>query len=175
MGLGYHGAVTTLCCQTTELAACVGWQVWWVHLIMTDYDPSITKSWRNKRWKGSLKTRVLQVEIESFMFPISQCHVCALNQPNSGSCTTHQLKLTIQHLTWLHLGPTLTSKLWSVLVRGWFHPVALNGHLQKAFLQIWASEPDCDALRFHWQRDGQSDVEILKFARVPFGLAPSPF
>ena len=26
-----------------------------------------------------------------------------------------------------------------------------------------------------WQRDGQSDVEILRFTRVPFGLALSPF
>ena len=69
----------------------------------------------------------------------------------------------------------LTYKLWGVLVRGRFHPVALNGDLQKAFLQIRVREPDRDALRFHWQRDGQSDVEILRFARVPFGLAPPLF
>ncbi len=75
----------------------------------------------------------------------------------------------------LHPGPSLTNKLWGVLVRSRFHPVALNGDLQKAFLQIRVREPDRDALRFHWQRDGQSDVEILRFARVPFGLAPSPF
>ena len=61
------------------------------------------------------------------------------------------------------------------MVRGRFHPVALNGDLQKAFLQISVRESDRDALRFHWQRDGQSDVEILRFARVPFGLPPSPF
>ena len=61
------------------------------------------------------------------------------------------------------------------MVRGRFHPIALNGDLQKAFLQISVRESDRDALRFHLQRDGQSDVEILRFARVPFGLAPSPF
>ena len=61
------------------------------------------------------------------------------------------------------------------MVRGRFHSVALNGDLQKAFLQISVRESDRDALRFHWQRDGQSDVETLRFARVPFGLAPSPF
>ena len=75
----------------------------------------------------------------------------------------------------LHPGPSLTSKLWNVLVRGRFHPIALNSDLQKAFLQISVRESDRDALRFHWQRDGQSDVEILRFARVPFGLAPYPF
>ena len=42
-------------------------------------------------------------------------------------------------------------------------------------MQINVRESDRDALRFHGQRDGQSDVEILRFARVPFGLAPSPF
>ena len=61
------------------------------------------------------------------------------------------------------------------MVRGRFHPIALNGDLQKAFLQISVRESDRDALRFYWQRDGQSDVEILRFARVPFGFAPSPF
>ena len=60
-------------------------------------------------------------------------------------------------------------------MRGRFQPIALNGDLQKEFLQISVRESDRDALRFHWQRDGQSDVEILRFARVPFGLAPSPF
>ena len=63
---------------------------------------------------------------------------------------------------------SLTNKLWNVLVRGRFHPVALNGDLQKAFHHIRVREPDRDALRFHWQTDGQSDVEILRFARVPF-------
>jgi hypothetical protein len=70
---------------------------------------------------------------------------------------------------------SLTNKLWNVLVRGRFHQVALNGDLQKPFHQIRVREPDRDALRFHWQTDGQSNVEILRFARVPFGLAPSPF
>ena len=75
----------------------------------------------------------------------------------------------------LHPGPSLTNELWSVLVRGRFHPVALNGDLQKAFLQIRVREPDRDALCFHWPRDGKSDVKILRLARVPFGLGPSPF
>ena len=36
----------------------------------------------------------------------------------------------------LHAGPSLQNKLWSVLVRGWFHPVAVTADLQKAFLQV---------------------------------------
>ena len=61
------------------------------------------------------------------------------------------------------------------MATGRFHPIALNGDLQKAFLQISVRESDRDTLRFHWQRDGQSDDEMLRFARVPFSLAPSPF
>ena len=33
-------------------------------------------------------------------------------------------------------GPPLQKQLWSVLVRNRFHPVALAGDLQKAFLQV---------------------------------------
>ncbi|XP_028416198.1 uncharacterized protein LOC114539993 [Dendronephthya gigantea] len=35
----------------------------------------------------------------------------------------------------LEVGPSLQNKLWSVLVRGRFHPVCLSGDLRKAFLQ----------------------------------------
>ena len=33
-------------------------------------------------------------------------------------------------------GPPLQSQLWSVLIRNHFHPVAVEGDLQKAFLQV---------------------------------------
>ena len=36
----------------------------------------------------------------------------------------------------LHAGPSLQNKLWSVLVRGRFHPVAVTADLQKAFLHV---------------------------------------
>jgi hypothetical protein len=36
----------------------------------------------------------------------------------------------------LHTGPSLQNKLWSVLVRGRFHPVAVIGDLQMSFLQV---------------------------------------
>ena len=36
----------------------------------------------------------------------------------------------------LHTGHSLQNKLWNVLVRGRFYPVALSGDLQKAFLQV---------------------------------------
>ena len=76
----------------------------------------------------------------------------------------------------LHAGPPLQNKLWSVLIRSRFHAVAVAGDLRKAFLQVRIRETERDALRFHWITDKNSkEVETLRFTRVLFGLAPSPF
>ena len=73
-------------------------------------------------------------------------------------------------------GPPLQNQLWSVLVRNRFHPVAVAGDLQKAFLQVRVRESERDVLRFHWIKElYSSEVEVLRFTRVVFGLAPSPF
>ena len=72
-------------------------------------------------------------------------------------------------------GPPLQNQLWS-LIRNRFHPVALAGDLQKAFLQVRVREVERDVLRFHWIKDLHStEIEVLRFTRVVFGLAPSPF
>jgi hypothetical protein len=75
----------------------------------------------------------------------------------------------------LHTGPPLQNKLWNVLVRSRFYPVALSGDIQKAFLQVRIRANDRDALRFHWQESGKSEVETLRFTRALFGLTTSPF
>ena len=76
----------------------------------------------------------------------------------------------------LHTGPPLLNQLWSVIARNRFHAVVVAGDLQKAFLQVRVREAERDALRFHWIVDLQSkEIETLRFTRVVFGLAPSPF
>lgn len=76
----------------------------------------------------------------------------------------------------LNPGPPLQNHLWNVLVRARFQPVALTGDLKQAFLQARIREQDRDALRFHWFKDCQTKtVEVLRFTRALFGLAPSPF
>ena len=75
----------------------------------------------------------------------------------------------------LYAGPPLQNKLWGVLLRGRFNPVAITGDLQKAFLQVQVRECDRDAMRFHWRRDEHSPLETLRFTRALFGLTPSPF
>jgi hypothetical protein len=74
------------------------------------------------------------------------------------------------------VGPPLQNKLWSVLVRGRFHPVCLSGDLRKAFLQVRISSGDRDVLRFHWLKDINTDeIQTLRFTRALFGLTSSPF
>ena len=76
----------------------------------------------------------------------------------------------------LETGPPLQNLLWDVLVRNRFHAVAVTGDLKQAFIQVRIRESDRDALRFHWLKDLQSEeVEVLRFTRALFGLAPSPF
>jgi hypothetical protein len=73
-------------------------------------------------------------------------------------------------------GHSLHNQLWSVLVRKRFHPVAVAGDVQKAFLQVRVCESERDSLRFHWIKDLHStEIEVLRFTRVVFGLTSSPF
>jgi uncharacterized protein YoxC len=76
----------------------------------------------------------------------------------------------------LETGPPLQNLLWNVLVRNRFYPVAIAGDLMKAFLQVRIVESERDVMRFHWYKDLQTRVvEVLRFTRALFGLAPSPF
>lgn len=76
----------------------------------------------------------------------------------------------------LNPGPPLQNKLWSVLVRSRFHPVAVAGDIKQAFLQVRIKEQDRDALKFHWLKDPSCQiVETLSFTRALFGLTSSPF
>ena len=76
----------------------------------------------------------------------------------------------------LETGPPLRNKLWKVLVRGRFHPVALVGDIRKAFFQVRIRANDRDALRFHrLHNKNHLRVRTLRFTRALFGLVPSPF
>ena len=76
----------------------------------------------------------------------------------------------------LEPGPALQNKIYDVLVRGRFHSVAFAGGMRQAFLQVRIREGERDALRFHWLHDLHStQVQVFRFTRALFGLAPSPF
>ena len=47
--------------------------------------------------------------------------------------------------------------------------------MSQAVLQVRIREGERDALRFHWLRDLHStQVQVFRFMRALFGLAPSP-
>ena len=75
----------------------------------------------------------------------------------------------------LYAGPPLQNRLWNVLVRMRFHPVAVTGDIKQAFLQVRIRKAERDSLRFHWKSNKQSLVETLRFTRALFGLVCSPF
>ena len=45
----------------------------------------------------------------------------------------------------------------------------------RAFLPIRVKEAEQDFSRFHWSEDEMSSLHTLRFTRVLFGLAPSPY
>ena len=74
---------------------------------------------------------------------------------------------------WSSLAPQ--NKIYDVLVCGRFHSVALAGNTCEAFLQVRIREGERDTLRLHWMRDLHStQVQVFRFTRALFGLAPSP-
>ena len=75
----------------------------------------------------------------------------------------------------LNPGPSLQNKLWDVMVQQLAFPVMVSSDIRQAFLQIRVKEHDRDVLRFHWKKEESSPLEILRFTRVLFGLAPSPY
>ena len=75
----------------------------------------------------------------------------------------------------LYPGPPLQNKLWDILVRQRAYPIAVTTDIQKAFLQIRIQQCERDALRFHCRKSEHEKLEILRFTRALFGLAPSPY
>ena len=78
----------------------------------------------------------------------------------------------------LYAGPTFRQKILDVLIRFRVHNVALVADIDKAFLMISIDEKDRDTLRFLWMDNIDSELprkQVLRFARVVFGVSSSPF
>ena len=91
-----------------------------------------------------------------------------------GSATSHE-NLSLNDC--LQVGPNLIPKLFNVLIRFRCHQVALVADIEKAFLMVSVVKEDRDMLRFLWLKDpSKEDSEIVtyRFARLVFGLRPSP-
>ena len=78
----------------------------------------------------------------------------------------------------LYAGPALTPLIFDILLRFRTNKVAVTADIEKAFLNISIAPEHRDYLRFLWIKDPQSEtpeMQVLRFARVVFGVTSSPF
>ena len=78
----------------------------------------------------------------------------------------------------LFAGPRFDQKILEILLRFRAHRVTVMADIEKAFLMISVADPDRDYLRFLWIDDiskEQPEIQVLRFARVVFGVTLSPF
>ena len=78
----------------------------------------------------------------------------------------------------LHIGPKFNQRIFEILVRFRLHASAFIADIEKAFLMISVDKRDRDVLRFLWVKDIHKDppeIQVLRFTRVTFGVASSPF
>nr|CAD2182591.1 unnamed protein product [Meloidogyne enterolobii] len=80
----------------------------------------------------------------------------------------------------LYPGPVILPDLVGLLLRFRIPKIAIISDIAKAFLQVSVHPDHRDCTRFLWLKNielppSTSNVEIYRFCRVSFGLAPSPF
>ena len=84
----------------------------------------------------------------------------------------------------LHSGPSLTSKLFDILIRFRAHNVAIVADIEKAFLQIALNPQQRDLVRFLWFNNVKNldfncfeNNELIEYrlSRVLFGVTSSSF
>ena len=78
----------------------------------------------------------------------------------------------------LHNGPKFNQKIFNILLRFHLHKNTIVANIQKAFLMISVNEQNRDILRLLWVKDIHQEppeIQLLRFTRVVFGVASSPF
>ena len=78
----------------------------------------------------------------------------------------------------LYVGPKFNQHLFDILLRFRLSKCGFVADIEKAFLMISVGNQDRDVLRFLWVSDINEHpptIEVLRFARITFGIACSPF
>ena len=74
-------------------------------------------------------------------------------------------------------GPNLIPKLFDILIKFRWNLIAVMADIEKAFLMISIHPNDRDMLRYLWFKEPakiDNEVAHFRFARLVFGLRPSP-
>ena len=80
----------------------------------------------------------------------------------------------------LYRGPVIMEDLCGLLMRFRIKKIGIIADIEKAFLQVAIQPKERDVTRFIWLKDitrppTQDNLQIYRFARVPFGIICSPF
>lgn len=75
----------------------------------------------------------------------------------------------------LLVGPTVHSSLVDVLLRFWFHRVALIADVSRMYRAIALTESDKDLHRFVWRNSPEDTIKDYRMTRVTFGVSASSF
>ncbi|MEM7375589.1 MAG: reverse transcriptase domain-containing protein [Bacteroidota bacterium] len=80
----------------------------------------------------------------------------------------------------LYRGPVIMEDLCGLLLRFRTQKIGIVSDIEKAFLQIGIQKDQRDVTRFLWLKDvtkpvTNDNLQIYRFARVPFGIISSPF
>lgn len=80
----------------------------------------------------------------------------------------------------MYRGPVIMEDLCGLLLRFRTQRIGIVSDIEKAFLQIGIQNDDRDVTRFLWLKDinepvTKENLQIYRFARVPFGIISSPF
>ena len=77
----------------------------------------------------------------------------------------------------LRTGPNLIPKLFNILLKFRWNPIAITADIEKAFLMISIHPSDRDTIRFLWLDNPanlNSELIHFRFTQLVFGLRPSP-
>lgn len=78
----------------------------------------------------------------------------------------------------LYTGPKSGQSIMDILLRFRTHTIALAADIEKAFLMVSMADSDQDVLHFLWVKDVEkplTDIIVLRFPQVVFGVSTSPF
>ncbi|MCP3668095.1 MAG: hypothetical protein GY696_37330 [Gammaproteobacteria bacterium] len=77
-------------------------------------------------------------------------------------------------------GPVILADLLGLLLRLRLHRIVILADIEKAFLQVGLKSSERDVTRFFWLVNAklntlENNLQVYRFARVPFGMISSPF